>query len=79
MCELPWRHKGYLTKSGKGCCGGVTVSRKGSLRLSFERQPGCIMEEHFREREQNEQSLACSEVTGNICQSGFSGLEGMGA
>lgn len=79
MYEVHWRHKGYLTESGKGCCGGIIIRRKVPLTLSFERQPGCIMEEHFREREQNEQSLACSEVTGNICQSGFNGVEGMGA
>lgn len=79
MCEGHWRHKAYLNKSWKGCCGGITITRKVPLMLSFERQTECIMEEHFREREQNEQSLACSEVTGNICQSDFSGLEAMGA
>lgn len=38
MCEVHWRHKAYLTKSGKGCCGGITIRRKVPLTLSFERQ-----------------------------------------
>lgn len=54
--------------------------------MSVEREPGFIEEEYFRYKEKNEQrfrksetfrSLAHSEVTGDLYQSSFHGVEGM--
>ena len=38
---------------------GHHYKKEGAPHAEFWETAGCIMEEHFREREQNEQSLAC--------------------